>query len=194
MATSVLAVTDGLTELVTRARDGDRRAWEELVARLKGVVWRVTADLGLAPHDRADVFAAAFFRLVDRLDTIREPEKLAGWLATTARNEGRQLLRARSRVEPRDDLDPRNEAPMGTPGEELLQSELRVALREAFRELEPLCQELLRLVTAVPPISYDEISSVLGVPRGSLGPNRQRCLERLRRSKHLKPFVEEAQP
>jgi DNA-directed RNA polymerase specialized sigma24 family protein len=39
---------------------------------------------------------------------------------------------------------------------------------------------LLELLMADPPASYIEISSQLGLPVGSIGPTRRRCLERLR--------------
>jgi RNA polymerase sigma factor (sigma-70 family) len=187
-------VGESLVEVVARARGGDAAAWRSLVERLKGVVWRATADTGLAPADREDAFAATFFRLFERLDTIREPEKLPGWLATTARNEIRQLLQARRRSEPRAVVEP-VEADVEPPADAaILDAELRTALQSAFRGLGPPCQEVLRLTTAVPPLSYDEISRLTGIPRGSLGPVRQRCLECLRRSPSLRPFLQGARP
>jgi RNA polymerase sigma factor (sigma-70 family) len=194
-ATASLAVmTEGLTELVSQARQGDQGAWEALVTRLQGVVWRVTADSGLATHDRSDVLATTFFRLLEHLGNIREPEKLPGWLATTARNEVKQLYRSRSRVELHDDLDRGQVTTTDLPGEALLAGELHAALRGALAELGRPCRELLRLVTAVPRLSYDEVGSTLGIPRGSIGPTRQRCLEQLRRSHQLRPFLKGALP
>jgi RNA polymerase sigma factor (sigma-70 family) len=144
---------ESLTDLVAQARAGNIGAWESLVKRLKGVIWRVTADVGLAFQDREDVFSAAFFRLFEHLDSIREPEKLPGWLATTARNEVKQLLRAKRRSEPRGVVEPRAAIALGGVDEALLDGELRVALQLAFLRLGRPCQELLRLTTAVPPLS-----------------------------------------
>ena len=167
-------------------------AWETLVQRLQGVVWRATADAGLSYEDRQDVFAATFFRLFERLNDIREPAKLPGWLATTARNEVRQLMRTKKRLEPRDVVEP-FEPVLGTAiDDRLLDGELRSALQAAFLRLGRPCQELLRLTTTVPPLSYDEISTLTGIARGSLGPNRQRCLEHLRHTPELRPFLEGA--
>lgn len=184
----------GLVDLVARARDGDTGAWDVLVNRLAGVVWRATAEAGISYEDRQDVFAATFFRLFEHLGDIREPLKLPGWLATTARNEVRQLMRTKWRLEPRDDVEPSSAVGPVDLDEELLDCELRTALQAAFLRLGRPCQELLRLTTAVPPLSYDEISALTGVARGSLGPNRQRCLERLRRAPELRPFLETARP
>jgi RNA polymerase sigma factor (sigma-70 family) len=187
-------VAESLDDLVASARAGDRGAWESLIQRLKGVVWRATADVGLGFEDREDVFAATFFRLFEHLDRIREPAKLPGWLATTARNEVRQLLHARRRSEPRADVEPPGEVAAAAVEEGVLDEELRAALQRAFLRLGRPCQELLRLTSAVPAVSYDDISRLTGIPRGSLGPTRQRCLETLRRTPDLRPFLQGARP
>jgi len=187
---TITSGTESLSDLVCQARTGDRNAWNSLIERLKGVVWRVTADAGLAIEDREDVFAVAFFRLFEHLDTIREPEKLPGWLATTARNEVRQLLRRKRRSEPRSEIERRERVDMGGVDEALLDGELRVALQAAFLRLGCPCQELLRLVTAVPALSYEQISELMGIPRGAIGPTRKRCLERLRQTPELRVFLQ----
>ena len=64
---------------------------------------------------------------------------------------------------------------------EVLMAERNAALREAFHQLPPRCQELIGLLLADPPVTYAEISDKLGIPIGSIGPTRSRCLDRLRR-------------
>src|SRR4051812_44682093 len=76
-----------LTELVERARDGEEAAWRLLVARVKNLVWKTVNGFRLGRGDAEDAFAATFFRLAEHIDTIRDPERLPGWVATTARNE-----------------------------------------------------------------------------------------------------------
>ena len=66
-------------------------------------------------------------------------------------------------------------------GQDLLAAERHAALREAFGQLPPDCQQLLALLTADPPVSYAEISARLAMPVGSIGPTRSRCLDRMRR-------------
>jgi RNA polymerase sigma factor (sigma-70 family) len=187
-------VTESLVDLVAQARLGNASAWKSLLDRLKGVVWRATADVGLAFEDREDVFAATFFRLVEHLNNIREPEKLPGWLATTARNEVKQLRQTKRRLEPRSVIEPCVVTAAAGVDEGLLDGELLVALQSAFLRLGQPCQELLRLASAVPPLSYDEISELTGIARGSLGPKRQRCLDHLRHAPELRPFLEGARP
>ena len=191
---TLASVTIPLVELVEKARDGDASAWGALVERLQGVVWRVTADQGMNSEDRQDVFAATFFRLFEHLGRIREPEKLPGWVATTARNESRQMMRTRRRVELREDFEPTAPVDSADLADGLLDGELKSALRGAFRRLGLPCQELLRLSTAVPAISYDQISEITGIARNSLGPTRHRCLERLRQTPELQPFLQGARP
>ena len=180
-----------LEALVARALAGERAAWDGLVARLQRVVWRAIGRFDLSAEDRKDAFAATFFRLYERLDTVREPAKLPGWVATTARNEVHTLLRGR-RDRPMDAVDlplpPHEEEPERA----LVDDELRVALRAALAGLSAACQDLLRLLTIDPPLSYADVGEALGLPHGSIGPTRQRCLERLRAAPQLMPFLAEA--
>ncbi len=178
--------------LVTLALEGERAAWEELVERLHRVAWRAIAGFDLAVEDRKDAFAATFCRLYERLDTVREPAKLPGWVATTARNEVLTLLRSRKRDIPVDDVDLRQPAVHVEFAAALMDAELRDALRAALSHLSPACQELLRLLTVDPPLSYAEIGELLDLPHGSIGPTRQRCLDRLREAAELRPFLREA--
>ena len=178
--------------LVTLALAGERDAWEELVERLHRVAWRAIGGFDLAVEDRKDAFAATFCRLYERLDTVREPAKLPGWVATTARNEVLTLLRSRKRDIPTDDVDLRLPILQPEFAEAMMDAELRDALQGALARLSPACQELLRLLTVDPPLSYAEISEILDIPHGSIGPTRQRCLERLREAPELRPFLREA--
>jgi RNA polymerase sigma factor (sigma-70 family) len=180
-------------ELVKLALDGDLGAKEALVEGLQRLVWRTIADFGLSREDRQDVFAGTFCRLFERLDTIREPDRLPGWIATTARNEAHTLLRARSRVVVSDEPPEREDHEPQT-DERMLKGELHLALRAAFGGLPRNCRELLRHLTAVPRLSYEEISELLGMPHGSIGPTRQRCLDRLRSAPEFRPFLEGGQP
>ena len=177
-----------LPELAARATEHDQEAWRALVDRLKGVAWKVLYGYDLSEEDRKDAFASTFFRLYEHLGTIREPEKLPGWVATTARNEAHTIFRRRRNTVPVDSLGLR-ETPTVEEPDHLVAGELHTALHAAFGRLPAQSQALMRLLTTDPPLSYDEISRLLDVPRGSIGPLRQRCLERLRNSPELAPFT-----
>jgi RNA polymerase sigma factor (sigma-70 family) len=177
-----------LEDLVARALDHDQAAWRALVDRLKGVAWKVLYGYEMSEEDRKDAFASTFFRLYEHLGTIRETEKLPGWVATTSRNEAHTIFRRRKPAIPMDALALRD-TPLVEDADALVADELRRALHGAFRRLPAQSQALMRLLTTDPPLSYDEISNILDIPRGSIGPQRQRCLERLRQSPELTPFL-----
>lgn len=169
--------------LVARARAGDQAAWDRIVELHAPLVRAVCARHRLSDADTDDVAATVWLRLVERLGTIREPAALPGWLATTTRNECLQLLRGRKRSVPMagDDLDgPADDA---VPADDWLVREERfIALRQAFTQLSEKCRRLLSLLFTEPPLPYAEISAVLGMAVGGIGPNRMRCLEMLRRT------------
>jgi len=91
-----------VVDLVERAREGQRVAWDQLVQRYAPLVWSVCRRYDLSSQDTEDVGAAVWLRLVERLGTIREPAALPGWIATTTRNECLYLLRGRRRQIPVD--------------------------------------------------------------------------------------------
>ena len=188
LAEMALDASVPLPELATRAIAHDQEAWRALVDRLKGVAWKVLYGYDLSEEDRKDAFASTFFRLYEHLAGIRELEKLPGWVATTARNEAHTIFRRRRHTVPMDTIGLREAATVEEP-DRVVAGELHAALHAAFARLNPQSQALMRLLTSDPPLSYDEISRLLDIPRGSIGPLRQRCLDRLRNSPEMAPFT-----
>jgi RNA polymerase sigma factor (sigma-70 family) len=171
-------------DLVTRARDGDRSAWEALVDRYSPLIWSICRRWQLDRADAEDVGQAVWLRLVEQLDNLRDPAALPGWLATTTQRECYRAKRSRCRLAaggqvPDAENLPDEQSAMAE--DELLMAERYAALRDAFKDLPPSCQRLLALLIADPPVPYAEISARLGIPIGSIGPYRSRSLERLRR-------------
>lgn len=177
-----------LSELVAGARDGDERAWRELCSRVKNVAWKTINSYGVRGADAEDAYAATMFRLAEHLDRIRDPERLPGWIATTARNETLGLFRSRRRTMVVDAV-PERDTGNGEPDDALVRDELRDAVRRAFALLDERCQRLLRILTADPPIPYDDVGALLEMPHGSIGPTRRRCLETLRSKAPLRSFL-----
>ena len=73
--------------------------------------------------------------------------------------------------------------------EELLAAERHAALRAALAGLSPCCQRLIALLIEDPPLPYVEISARLGIPVGSIGPSRRRCLDKLRRDPAIAALI-----
>ena len=170
--------------LVTRAAGGDPTAWDEIVERYGPLVWSICARFQLGSHDREDVAQNVWLLLVEQLGKLREPAALPGWIATTTHRECLRVVTAARKSERLGTgLDDALQFVDNTViDEELLMAERNAALRAAFAELPARCQQLLAMLTSDPPSSYAEISDKMQIPVGSIGPQRARCLERLRRS------------
>ena len=154
-----------------------------LVDRYAPLIWSICRKHQLGA-DAEDISQSVWTQLLDHLDKIRDPAALPGWLATTTRREClRPLSTARGPLADGYVMDaeaiPDEQA--RTAAEELLAAERHAALREAFRELPPCGQRLILVLIEDPPVPYAEISARLGIPVGSIGPARRRCLDKLRR-------------
>jgi len=178
--------------LVVRAAGSDQSAWNELVERYAPLVWSICTRFQLSNQDSEDVGQTVWLLLVEHLGELREPAALPGWLAKTTARECLRVVTAAHRSERLgtrlDDAD--QFAASAVVDEEVLLAERNAGLRAAFAELPPRCQQLLAMLLADPPPSYAEISAALDIPVGSIGPQRGRCLGRLRRSPALVALVE----
>jgi RNA polymerase sigma factor (sigma-70 family) len=176
-----MATSSGGGELVRAAATGDHRAWDELVDRYSGLLWSIAMAYRLDRADAADVVQTVWLRLLENLEKLREPDRVAAWLATTTRRECQRALAQARRVLPTEDhrrLEPRDAAP--TPEAVMVASERDRLLWVAFERLPERCRRLLRILMADPP-PYEVVAAALGMPVGSIGPTRARCLEQLRR-------------
>jgi len=170
-----------VTSLASAAAAGDQRAWEQLVEEFSGLVWAVTRAHRLSRSDAADVAQTTWLRLVEHIGRVQDPGRLGAWLATTARRECLRLVRTAARTVPADHEVLEREPSDTTVDADVLLAERDTALWQAFDRLPARDQGLLRLLVADPTPSYDEIGAALGMPIGSIGPTRARCLERLHR-------------
>lgn len=166
-------------ELLAKAADGDQAAWDGLVERFSQMIWSIARGFRLDDATAKDVSQTVWLRLVENLDRIKEPERLPGWLATTARREALRVKNVRDRMVPTDfEYDVTDESP--SLEAMLVEDEEAQEVVLAFGKLSEDCRQLLRLLTTEPPLSYEEIAEIIGRPLGSLGPTRSRCLERLK--------------
>lgn len=171
-----------VTDLVRLASNGDRLAWDAIVERYAPLIWCICRRYRLRDVDTEDVGQAVWLHLVQHLDGLRDPAALPGWLATTTRRECHRVLRVtRNLPVGEQELQNMPDEQTASAEHDVLVAERNAALREAFGCLPLSCQRLLAMLISDPPVSYAEISARLGIPVGSIGPNRRRYLERLRR-------------
>jgi len=170
--------------LVSRAQTGDQQAWNALVERYAPLMWSICHQYDLGGANASDVGQNVWLQLVDHLDKLRNPAALPGWLATTTRRECSRILRASRGPHAAGqlmDVQSIPDAQAAIAEDQLLAAERSAALREAFCQLPPCCQKLIALLLHDPPMRYTQISAQLGIPIGSIGPHRARCLDKLRR-------------
>lgn len=177
--------------LVARCRAGDAAAWRALVQRHQRLVYAIVRRLGLDEHGAADVFQTVFVRLVEHLPRIADPARLQGWIAVTAKREALlQLRRGRRTVSMSRDGDGDDAAPdwdivddAPRPGDALDDLQQLALLRRALDQLDERSRALLLLLFRADgdKAAYEDVARQLGVPIGSIGPTRARCLEKLRK-------------
>jgi len=190
--TSEPAEPDDAT-LVARCRAGDGDTRLPLVRRYQRLVFAIVRRLGEDEQQAADVFQAVFTRLLQHLPRLEQPERLRAWIVTTARREAWRLQRQQRRFLPLPEDDDAAPAPADSawrggadpaqagPEDQWQALQALHQVREAVARLSPGCQRLIALLfdgDETP--SYQDAARQLGMPVGSLGPNRGRCLARLR--------------
>jgi RNA polymerase sigma factor (sigma-70 family) len=177
------ASSDGaVADLLTRAAGGSQAAWDEIVRRYERLVWAVARAHRLDSADAADVVQTTWLRLVEHLGALHDPERLGAWLETTARRESLRVIgrRKRERGDGADDeLAGLPDTGAGVE-EALLSSERDATVLRAVRRLDERCQRLLRVLSVSPPPRYEAVAEAFGMPIGSIGPTRGRCLQRLK--------------
>ena len=167
--------------LVNDAKQGRREAVGELVPELSPMLWQVARASGLSSSDAEDVLQSVWLNLLAHLDAIRTPGSLTSWLITTTKREAWRVRAADRRQKPVDQEWLAAIPDAGADSEQrLIMKDEQRELWEALRSLPGRCQKLLRIVAFVPRPDYDDVAARLGMPRGSVGPTRGRCLDKLR--------------
>ena len=169
-------------DLVARCANGDEAAWRTLVFRYRRLVYTIPYRMGLDPDDADDVFQIAFTRLAERIRTMKKPERVRAWLVTTARRVSLDVAGRRRDPEPdalKDLADP-----AGLPLEEVMRLEEEQLVKAAVDALGGRCRDLLTKLYYPDPgtgqsTSYEAVAATMGIPVGSVGPTRIRCLKRL---------------
>lgn len=167
--------------LMDAARQGSEDALGEIVTELSPLLWQVARATGLSAGDAEDVLQTAWLRLVAHLGGIHDVAALTGWLVTTTRREAWRVRAAGRRQFPADQ-ETLDELPEPGPGaeEQVVVADEQRELWTAIGRLSARCQELLRIIAFAPRPDYTAVAAALGMPVGSIGPTRGRCLAKLR--------------
>jgi RNA polymerase sigma factor (sigma-70 family) len=163
-----------------QARSGDNGALQEIAREMTPLLWHIARAEGLPAGQVPDVVQTVWLELLRRMREIHSPQALTGWLTTTTRREvWRVQRRSRRHADVDADLESLPDpAPAAT--DQIVAQERNQVLLHHFRKLPQRCQALLRIVAEVDRPDYDVVAQALGMPRGSIGPTRGRCLARLR--------------
>jgi RNA polymerase sigma factor (sigma-70 family) len=182
---------DDDAELVRRCRAGEAAAWAVLVGRYQRLVYAIVMRIGLDEHGAADVFQTVFARLLEHLPRIADPQRLQAWIVTTAKREAllqRQRAQRAVSMTSTDDESPGGAPDWDLPDESALPEqaldELQqlARLRQGMDLLDARCRNLLkRLFEPDDRPDYGAVAQDLGMPVGSIGPTRARCLDKLRK-------------
>jgi RNA polymerase sigma factor (sigma-70 family) len=188
-------VHDALSDddLIQRCRAGEAAAWSTLVRRYQRLIYTVPRRAGLDDGAAADVFQTCFQRLFEHLDRLDDASRVRAWLVTTAKRETLRLLERAQRMPlaeaatgAHDDgaEDPLARVPDPAPLQDAQLSALQEhdRLRQAVDRLDPRARQFIELLFLQDePLPYSEIAARLGIPEGSIGPTRARCLAKLRK-------------
>ncbi len=167
-------------------RAGDATAWDEIVARYQRLICTVPRRAGLSEDLVNEVFQEVILTLLEKLDTIEQPERLRAWLVTTAKYKSWKLL-AQNRnflQAPESEDTPPPDRPDSTPLPDvvLVALEEQHLLRVAVRMLDERCRTIIQMLFyGEEPRSYPEVAQAIGVNPTSISPLRARCLKKLAR-------------
>lgn len=184
--TETVSLVDEASELFSDFQHGERGRMDALVKLLTPTLWHVARACGLDRSDAEDVVQTAWLKLVDKADTVENPKVVLAWLGTTVRREAwrvrREQRRSTSWDEPPEQTDPGPD-----PGDLAALGQDQQTLWRHFAKLTPRCRALLRVVSRGGRPDYAVLAESLGMPVGSIGPTRGRCLAALRKALSADP-------
>jgi RNA polymerase sigma factor (sigma-70 family) len=175
------ATSLGNTAILQMARAGNQAAWDEIIHRYERVVRAAVVSYRPTCADAADAIQNTWLRLFEHAATIRDPEKLGGWLRTTARREYLALVRRQRTEHPVATIDTDHPCLEPTPEAVAITTETRRQVRLATDALPNRPRALIDALYYHPCGSYADVARHTGIPIGSIGPTRLRTLRCLRR-------------
>lgn len=167
--------------LFEQFRDGDEAKMADLVTLLTPILWHTARAQRLDAHSAEDVVQSAWLALVRSSSSITSPIAVLHWMIVTVRREAWRTASRQSKLGAMEgeELEAR---PSGdaSPDELVLRSADASALWHQVAQLPARCQQLLRVIAFADRPDYSAVAEALGMPVGSIGPTRGRCLAKLR--------------
>jgi RNA polymerase sigma factor (sigma-70 family) len=170
-------------DLIVACRINDTRAWEQLLDRYQRLVFSIPLNYGLSHDDAAEITQITFTILLQSLETLHEDSHLGAWLAVVARRHTWRLLERYRHEQASDDTEVSRSLDSSDPNtnDELERLEVLEWLHTGLTRLDQRCRKLIIALYLDPQqASYTEIGERFGIPVGSVGPTRARCLKRLK--------------
>jgi RNA polymerase sigma factor (sigma-70 family) len=184
---STRAVADLDRDLIRRCQQGNEGAWQQLLNKYERLVYSIPLGYGLSREEAADIAQNTFTILIESLDTLSEDSRLGAWLATVTRRHTWRLLERNRREVASEGLDGTDLAAravlLGKSNVDSIEHwELTEFLDTGLSQIGEPCRELLLALYYQPESSsYAEVAARLGMPVGSIGPRRARCLKSLKK-------------
>jgi RNA polymerase sigma factor (sigma-70 family) len=168
--------------LFAQYRDGDQAKMGDLVRILTPILWHTARSSRLDSATAEDVLQSAWLTLVRKSDTITEPIAVLQWMVVTTKREAWRVARNQARLRPEDLESSTTAASNQTLSVEdtVLREEGHTRLWSHIEALPKRCRTLLRVIAFADRPDYAELAKALGMPQGSIGPTRGRCLAKLR--------------
>lgn len=176
-------LADRARELFDDYRSGSAAAMSALVDQVTPLLWHVARGQGLDAGTAEDVVQTTWLRLIEHADRMKNSQAVLKWLLTTTRREAWGVSRKSSRDLPSSHDDWSFERAIDSsdqPEAVVLRGEREDLVWRHFRALSERCKELLRVIALADKPDYSGIAQALGMPVGSIGPTRGRCLAKLR--------------
>jgi RNA polymerase sigma factor (sigma-70 family) len=178
----ITTATPSVADLVLRMSEGDPVAWEEIVRRYGKLVSTTVRSFQLQDADALDAVQMTWLQLAENAHQVQLPERLGGWLTTTARRECLRILRHRVKLTSKlvDAVTETVADPSAGPEQRAIDADTAQTLWKLVDELPPRRRTLLRALFTDNPRSYTQIAHMAGIPPGAIGPTRARILRQLR--------------
>jgi RNA polymerase sigma factor (sigma-70 family) len=173
--------TDSTADLLRGISNRDPAAWDELLRRYGKLVAATVRSFRLQEADALDAMQTTWLRLVENAERVQFPERLAGWLTTTARRECLRILR-QAKLGPHCTdvtLEIISDPSLG-PEKRAIDANTTRTLRKLIDELSPRRRTLIQMLFTDNPCSYDKVARIAGIPPSGIGPTRARALRQLR--------------